>query len=43
LANQKFDIWVSISPLPGIGLGITTSNADRRSVATISKRSSDNA
>ena len=43
LPNQKLEIWVSISPLPGIGFAITTSNADSRSVATISSRSSDNA
>ncbi len=30
-ANQKLDIWHSISPLPGIGSGSTTSKADRRS------------
>jgi len=37
-ANQKFEIWVSISPLPGMGSGSTTSNAESRSVATISRR-----
>jgi phosphoribosylaminoimidazole-succinocarboxamide synthase len=37
LANQKLLIWQSISPLPGIGSGNTTSNALRRSVATISR------
>ena len=42
-ANQKFDIWVRISPLPGIGSGRTTSNALRRSLATISSSSSDSA
>ena len=36
-SNQKFEIWQSISPLPGIGSGNTTSKALRRSVATISR------
>jgi hypothetical protein len=39
-ANQKFEIAVSTRPLPGIGSGSTTSKADRRSLATISRRSS---
>ena len=36
--NQKFEIDVSTTPLPGIGSGSTTSNAEIRSVATISSR-----
>ena len=36
-SNQKLLIWQSISPLPGIGSGSTTSNALRRSVATINR------
>jgi len=43
LSNQKADTRVSTSPLPGIGVGITTSNADRRSVVTISSLSSPTA
>src|SRR5690348_18263265 len=43
LPNQKLETCVNISPLPGIGSGSTTSNADRRSLATISSRSPDNA
>ena len=39
-SNQKFEIAVRISPLPGIGSAITTSKADRRSEATISMCSS---
>ena len=38
LPNQKFEIWQSISPLPGIGSGSTTSKAESRSLATISRR-----
>ncbi len=34
-ANHQRDIWVSTVPLPGIGVGSTTSNALRRSVAII--------
>ena len=37
LPNQKLLIWHSISPLPGIGSGRTTSKAESRSVATISR------
>jgi len=33
--NQKFDSCVRTLPLSGIGVGSTTSNADRRSDATI--------
>src|SRR5690606_20494631 len=36
-ANQKLLIWQSISPLPGIGAGSTTSKALRRAVATIGR------
>jgi len=43
LSNQKADTFVSTSPLPGIGVGITTSNADRRSVVTIKSLSSPTA
>jgi hypothetical protein len=42
-SNQKFDSAVSTAPLPGIGSGSTTSKADRRSVVTISRRSSPTA
>ena len=35
LSNQKSVIWLSTTPLPGIGSFMTTSNADRRSVVTI--------
>jgi hypothetical protein len=38
LANQKSATAVSTWPLPGIGVGNTTSKADRRSVVTISMR-----
>src|SRR5258706_337067 len=37
LPNQNSEIWVNTWPLKGIGSGRTTSNADRRSVATISR------
>ena len=37
--NQKYESWVSTSPLRGMPLGITQSNADIRSVATNNKRS----
>jgi len=43
LSNQKADTRVRTSPFPGIGVGITTSNADRRSVVTISSLSSPTA
>ena len=36
-ANQNSEIWVSTWPLKGIGSGNTTSKADSRSVATISR------
>src|ERR1039458_2508824 len=38
-ANQKYEICVSTSPLRGMPLGMITSKAERRSVATNSKRS----
>ena len=38
--NQKRESPVSTAPLPGIGSGRTTSNADSRSVATMSRCSS---
>ena len=38
-ANQNSAICVSTRPLPGIGSPMTTSNALRRSLATISMRS----
>src|SRR5712672_2332797 len=41
--NQKFDIAVSTSPLPGIGSGRITSNADRRSLWITSNLSSPTA
>ena len=43
LSNQKAETLVSTSPLPAIGVGITTSKADRRSVVTISSLSSPTA
>src|SRR5687767_22763 len=39
-ANQKFESCVSTLPLSGIGVGSTTSNAERRSLATITRCSS---
>jgi hypothetical protein len=39
-SNQNREIRVSTAPLPGIGLGSTTSNALRRSVVTMSMRRS---
>src|SRR5437762_2100596 len=35
--NQKADIWVSTRPFSGIGVGKTTSKAERRSVVTMSR------
>jgi len=35
--NQKADMRVRMEPLPGIGFGITTSKAEIRSVAMISR------
>ena len=43
LANQKSAICVSSRPLPGTGGFITTSKAERRSLATISRRSAPTA
>jgi hypothetical protein len=42
-SNQKFDIAFRTRPLSGIGWFSTTSNADRRSVVTISSLSSPTA
>ncbi len=42
-SNQKLESWVSTSPLPGIGVGRITSNAEMRSVATITRVSSPSA
>jgi hypothetical protein len=39
LRNQKFAIWFRTRPLSGIGSPMMTSNADRRSVVTISSLS----
>ena len=36
LSNQKLAIWVSTTPLSGIGVGRITSKADSRSVVTMS-------
>jgi hypothetical protein len=36
LSNQKLAIWVSTTPLSGIGVGKITSKADSRSVVTMS-------
>ena len=36
-SNQKLETEVRTCPLPGMGVGSTTSKADRRSVVTISK------
>src|SRR5687767_4330376 len=36
-ANQKFESCVRTLPLSGIGVGSTTSNAERRSLATITR------
>ena len=35
-SNQKLEIWVSTVPLSAIGVGRMTSNADRRSLTTMS-------
>ncbi len=43
LSNQKAETRVSTVPLPGIGVGMTTSKADRRSVVTIRSLSSPTA
>ncbi len=40
VSNQNTDIWVSTLPLSGIGVGRTTSYAEIRSDATISRSSS---
>src|SRR2546426_1053711 len=37
--NQKAESWVRTAPLPGMPSGSTTSNAEMRSVATISSDS----
>ena len=37
-SNQNADIWLSTAPLPGTGVGRTTSNAEILSVATMSMR-----
>ena len=42
-ANQKADIAVRTRPLCGIGSAMTTSNAEMRSLVTISSRSSPTA
>ena len=42
-ANQNRDNAVSTRPLSGIGVGSTTSNAERRSEATSSRRSASSA
>src|SRR5690348_3997582 len=39
LRNQKFESCVRMRPLSGIGVGMTTSNADSRSLATMTSRS----
>jgi hypothetical protein len=38
-SNQNSATWVRISPLPGIGSPMITSNAEMRSLATINSRS----
>ena len=42
-SNQKLESCVSTSPLPGMGVGRITSNAEMRSVATITSVSSPSA